>query len=198
MNPFANFEKTVKTVIRKQQATSTTNMLCGEINCYSNCHINYKTNIPLELKGLFRRPCHKCNHSLWNHHRCRTKWEQQIDTQVSVDQDMKKKWEVARGGKEKTAALIEVREKVLNDLNRVINRSTNDLVQLVERYARLALSGSFSAQVASAVGLLEQNYISLEKKRVSQDQLQKVKASLDHMKRKVELLSKSAPQGTAS
>jgi hypothetical protein len=161
-------------------------MLCGEINCYSNCHINYKTNIPLELKGLVRRPCHKCNHSLWNHHRCCSKWEQKIDTQVSVDQDMKKKWEVARGGQEKTAALIEVREKVLNDLNRVINRSTNDLVQLVERYARLALSGSFSAQVASAVGLLEQNYISLKKKRVSQDQLQKVTTSFDRMRGCVE------------
>jgi hypothetical protein len=91
-------------------------------------------------------------------------WEQLTDTHVSVDQNMKKKWEAARDGKEKAAALVEASEKVLRDLNQVINRATNDLEQLVERYADLSLSGSFSAQVGSAVRLLEQNYAALEKK----------------------------------
>jgi len=115
-------------------------------------------------------------------------WEQLIDTQVSVDQNMKKKWEAARDGKEKGAALIGASEKVLHDLNQIISRATNDLEQLVERYADLSLSGSFSAQVGSAVRLLEQNYASLEKGGVGREQLQRVKRSLDHMKRKLELL----------
>ena len=111
--------------------------------------------------------------------------------QVSVDQNMKKRWEAARNGKEKTAALVGASEKVLHDLNRVTILATNDLEQLVEQYADLSLSGSFSAQVASAVRLLEQNYVVMENKGVSPEQLQKVKRSTDHMKRKLELLNKA-------
>ena len=104
---------------------------------------------------------------------------------------MKKKYEAAKGGKEKTAALVAASEKVLRDLNQVTGRATTELEQLVERYADLSLSGSFSAQVGGAVRLLEQNYAALEKKGVGREQLQKVKRSLEHMKRKLELLHKA-------
>ena len=104
---------------------------------------------------------------------------------------MKEKWEAARNGKEKTYALVGASEKVLRDLNQVIDRAINDLEQLVGRYASLSLSGNFSVQVGSAVRLLEQNYAVLENKSVSTDQLHKVKRSADHMKRKLELLNKA-------
>jgi hypothetical protein len=45
--------------------------------------------------------------------------------------------------------------------------------------------------VASTVRLLEQSYVALEKKGVDPAQLQKVKASLDHMERKLEVLNKA-------
>ena len=191
MNALANFEETVNKVVWKQRRTATNNMICGQPNCYSNCYKDYKTNIPLSLKGLFGRPCQLCNHSLWNHHRTRAMWEPIVDTHVSVDQNMKKRWEAARDGKEKAAALVEASRQVLRDLNNVISYATNNLEQLVERYADLSLSGNFSAQVDSAVRLLEQNYAVLEKKGVNEDQLQKVKRSLDHMKRKLALLTTS-------
>ena len=95
------------------------------------------------------------------------------------------------GGMEKTAILIADREKVLHDLDQVMNHATNDLARHVERYTRLSLSGSFSAQVGGAVRLLQQNYVGLEEKGVGLDHLQKVKESLDHMKRKLELLNNS-------
>jgi len=64
-----------------------------------------------------------------------------------------------------------------------------DLAQQVERYAHLSLSGSFSAQVGSAVRLLEQNYIGLKKMGVGQDHLHRVQGSLGNMKRKLEILN---------
>jgi len=188
VNTSANFEQTVSLAVWKQQRTSTNNLLCGQINCYSNCQIDYKTNIPLDLRGFFGGSCRKCNHSLWNHHRCYSKWQKVIDTQVSIDQNMKTKWEAAKDGRERTAALVVASEKVLNDLDQVINRAINNLAQLVGRYSRLSLSGSFATQVSSTVRLLEQNYIALEGNGVGHDQLQRVKDSLDHMKRKLELL----------
>ena len=100
-----------------------------------------------------------------------------------------KEWEAAKDGTERTAILNTVREKVLRELNQIIDVAANDLAQLVERYSRLSLSGSFVAQVNSAVRLLKQHYIALEKKGVDQDQLQRVKVSLDQMKRKLEFLN---------
>ena len=75
---------------------------------------------------------------------------------------------------------------MVSNLERDINSAINTLAQLVERYARLSLSGSFAAQVSSTVRLPEQ---ALEGKRVGPDQLQKVNKSLEHMKRKLELLN---------
>ena len=110
--------------------------------------------------------------------------------QVSVDQGMKKKWKLARDAKEKREVFIAACREALNDLDNVINRVTDDLRQRVEQHESLALGGSFSAQVSSAVELLEQRYIVLgEKKGVGPDHLAKVQRNLDGMKTKLAILT---------
>lgn len=111
-----------------------------------------------------------------------------MNAQASVDQSMRE-WVAAKDGTEKRTILVAVREKVVHDLDQIIDGATKDLAQQVERYAHLSLSGSFSAQVGSAVRLLEQNYIGLEKKGVGQDHLHRVQESLGNMKRKLEILN---------
>ena len=171
-------------VVWKQKRSSSNNLLCRQMNCYSTCHINYKTNIPLRLRGVFGGSCRKCNHSLWNHHRRYAVWEKANDTQVLVDQNMKKRWEEAKDGKENTTAIVVAGQKAVSDLDQAINSAINNLAQLVERYARLSLSGNIAAPVNSTVRLL-----ALEGKGVGPDQLQRVNESLDHMRRKLELLN---------
>ena len=173
----------------KQRRSSTINMICGQPNCYSNCHLDYTSNIPRDLNGFFEglSLCDKCNHSLWNHHRCHTIWEQGTITQAPVDQDMKE-WDSTKDRTGKEAMLVKVREKVLHSLNQITNDATNDLALQVERYARLSLSGSFSAQVDSAVKLLEKSYTGLLAKGVGQDHLQRVDESLVSMRRKLKIL----------
>jgi len=189
MNVIRSFENTVIMVVWRLQGSSTNNMVCGVDKCYSNCEIDYKANIALDLKGRFRGSCHKCNHSLWNHHRCQAKWEQVTDTQVLVDHGVKKKWETAKDEKGKTAVLVAFRERLLHKLDQVINRGIDDLAQLVERYSGLALSGGFSTQVDKTVGLLEHRYLALMGGDVNRDQLQKVDESLGLMKKKLKLLN---------
>jgi mevalonate kinase len=183
-----NFGQTVNLVVWKQERTFTNNLLCGQINCYSNCQIDYQTNIPLDLRGFFGRSCPECKHSLRNHHRCHAKWNKVVDTQVSVDSDMTERWEAAKDRTEKAAVMVAASEKVLKDLDQIINHAVSNLTQLVGRYARLSLSGSFAAQVRSAVRLLELNYHTLEKNGVGQERLKKVKESLRDMGKKLELL----------
>ena len=166
----------------------TTNLICGEIGCYSNCRIDCKSNAMLDLKGFPRCPCDKCHHSLWDHHCCHARWEPIIDKEVSVDQNMKERWEAVKDG-EKPEALIKASKTILNEPNLAIDHAINDLTQLVGQYAHLVLSESFSAQMGSAVRLLEQNYAFMEKRSISHYQLRKVEESLNLMKRKLELLA---------
>jgi hypothetical protein len=112
-----------------------------------------------------------------------------IDNQVLADEDMKKKWDEAKGGKETTAALIAIHEILLHDANQIIRCIMGDLVQLVEQYARLSLAGSCSAQVSSAVGFLER-VKGMEGMGFGQVKLKKVTESLGYMKKKLEFLNK--------
>ena len=189
MNIISNLENTITTAVWTLQHSSATNMICGQTNCYSNCEIDYKSNVPLDLKDHFEGLCNRCKHSLWGHHRCHSTWTQVTDTQVLIDQNVKRKWAAAKNGKRKMAVINAFRVRVLRDLDQIINSATSDLARHVERYTLLALSGNFSAQVDSAVRLLEKNYRTLEMKGVDYDQLQKVKESLEHMKRKRQLLN---------
>ena len=107
--------------------------------------------------------------------------------QMSVDRDMKKKWEAVKNENEKTAVLIALNRMVLHNINQVINRAPGDLVQLVERYAPLQLSGSILEKLGSTAWQLEQMHKAMEKKGVDHDLLQQVKESLDRMKRKLGL-----------
>ena len=103
-----------------------------------------------------------------------------------ADENMKKNWGEAKDRKERTATSIAVNEMVLHRFTPV----TRNLVQLVAQYADLSLAGSCSAQVRSAVRFLEWKYPTMKEGRIGQDELQKVKESLGHMKRKLEVFEK--------
>ena len=104
----------------------------------------------------------------------------------TVDEDMKKKWDEAKHGKEMTTTMITVKELVLHEFNQAINYAMGDLVRLVQRYDRLSFAVSYSVQVKSAIRSLEAR----ERMTVEEDKLERVKECLDHMRRRLELLNK--------
>ena len=183
------FEETTSLVAWRQQRTDTKNMVCGQIGCYSNCELDHKTNIPFVLSRVFGGSCSTCKHSLRVHHSYCVKWEKVTDVQVSVNQDMKKKWERAKGAEEKRGVFITACRKALNDLDQIMNRARDDLGRQVNRHESLSLGGSFAAQVRSAVELLKLRYETLqEKKDVGSDHLAEVQTSLDRMERRLAVL----------
>jgi len=189
MNVIRNIENTMTVAGWSLQESLTINMVCGQANCYSNCDIDYESNNPLDLNGRFRSSCDKCNHDVWNHHRCRVIWWPVIDRQVLIDDNVKQKWESAKDGKEKVAVLIKLHANVLGAIIQVFNNATSELAPLLERYARLSLAGGLSVQKDNTVKLLKQRYAALERKYVDQDQIQKANVRLGQVKRKLELLN---------
>ena len=88
-------------------------------------------------------------------------------------------------GKERIAALIAVNEMVLHGLKQVIDSATGDLVQPVEHYARLSLTGSSLAQIRGEIESLEameqRNFVCYR---------EEYKKRLDQKKGRLELLNK--------
>jgi hypothetical protein len=204
MDAFSKFQMKVEKPIKVQEPTASKNTLCTEIGCYANCQESCRlpfalTSKWIKLCGVMSDGvCKVCNHSFQSHRHFRAKWVDKVDTPVSIDPKKKKDWEDAEDSKEKKAVLLESYQQALSGYNQYINDGTLELAQLVDDYAGLSLSGSFSAQVEKAVRLLEQKYAAMQEQGADQDQIRRIEGSLDVMRRKLELLRKAkAPDGSA-
>jgi hypothetical protein len=135
--------------------------------------------------------CSECTHPHLFHFHLRSEWVQVQEAQVSVDNNMKRRWEAAKNEKQKTEALFATSKRALGDLSRIINEALNELAQLAAEYARLSLSGSFSAPLEKAIWLLEQQCKGMEEKGVGPEQLERVRGSMEDMKERLDLLRKA-------
>ena len=127
-------------------------------------------------------PCAKCHHLLWSHFHAFGEWVQKQDSQVTVDDEMKTKWEAAKDEKEKTEVLVAENKRELDSLSSTVEADMDALVRLADEHGRLSLSGSFSGPLEKAIRLLELHCHSLEEQGVSGDQLEKMRAGLEGMK----------------
>ena len=114
---------------------------------------------------------------------------------MTVDDDMKSKWEAAKDEKEKTAALVATSERTLDVLTHTIDEGMNELVRSADEYAALSLSGCFSGPLEKAIRLLEARCESMEEQGVSRDHLEKIRASLEDMKRRLDVLKTAKRKG---
>jgi len=79
----------------------------------------------------------------------------------------------------------------LDALTQSIGYQTKKLADYAADYAKLSLSGSFSAQVEKAINLLAQKFKSMQEGGVDKEQLDKVETSLEVMRKKLDVLKKA-------
>ena len=106
-----------------------------------------------------------------------------------VDNDMKKRWEVAKNQKEKTEALMATIKHALDDLGYAMDEGMGELMRSAEEYARLSLSGCCLGPLEKATRFLEDQIKSMEGQGVSRDQLKKMQGSVEKMKRRLDDLN---------
>ncbi|SRR5258706_2779759 len=187
MDAVSNFEKIINSPVWKKESATTRNYLCSMPNCYSTCREDDVLFFAIVL--LFQhRPCVTCKHSHRSHFHAFAKWVQKQEPQVTVDDEMKTKWETAKDEKEKTEALLARSQRTLDSLSSTIEADMGALVELQEEYAGLSLSGSFSGPLEKATRLLELHCESMEQQGVSRDQLKTMRGSVEEMKRRLVVL----------
>jgi len=158
--------------------------------CYSTCRED--DDFFFAIVVLFQpRPCVTCKHSNRSHFYEFAKWVQKEESQMTVDEEMKTQWEAAKDEKERTEALLAGSQRTLDSLSSTVEAGMDALEELQEEYARLSLSGSFSGPLEKAIRLLELHFRNMEQKGVSGDQLEKLRGSVEEMKKRLNVLKKA-------
>ena len=187
LSTLPNFTKTVVIARWEKRPANRDNYLCSEPGCHSTCDAN---PFVAWFQRLFRGQCAKCAHPHRSHSHTHHEWVKVTGQETLVDEGMKKEWETAKAEKDSAEEIIATKEKALGELNRIIHNDMDELARLVDRYAGLSLSESFSAHVEKAIRL----YRDMEEKELNKGQST---GSLDLMKKKLELLKQAEKRAKA-
>ena len=117
---------------------------------------------------------------------------------MTVDDDMKKKYDAAKDETERTEALVAASESELSRLSVTIEDGLAELLRLAEEYAGLSLSGCFSGPLEKAIRLMEEHCKSMEEQGVGRDQLETMRGGLKDMKKRLDVLRKAQEKGMAT
>ena len=188
MNAVSSFETIINSPVWKKESAPTFNYLCGEPKCHSTCREGDVFYFAIAF--LFQpRPCVTCQHSNRSHFHALSKWVEKQESQVTVDEEMKTKYDAAKDKKEKIEVLAAASKRTLDDLRSYIKAGMDALAGLQEEYAGLSLSGCFSGSLEKAIRLLELHYESMEQKGVSRAELNTMRTGLKKMKRRLDVLN---------
>ena len=195
MNAVSDFEKIINSPVWRRERTPTRNYLCSKSNCHSTCDVDNSIVFSLVLVPFQLLPCLTCRHAHLFHSHSHSKWVEVQEPRETVDDDMKMKWEAAKDEKEKTEVLVAESERKLGRLNHTMDEGVDELVRLAEEYAGLSLSGCFSGPLEKTIRLLEDYCEKMEKQGVSRDQLEKMRGSVEDMKKRLDILKKDKEKG---
>lgn len=85
-------------------------------------------------------------------------------------------------------------KQTILDMDKALAESTAKVGQLVEEYAKLSLSGSFSGQVKKSVALLELNLETMRSNGTDAQTIKSVEKALARMQEKLTVVEKAKEQ----
>ena len=200
-----NFKSEIikKTWVLKDQPDHST--LCGEPQCYSNCHSFCTLAFSVDPKGLrecaafwldgegVRDYCQrtKCGHHMDKHRHYNSTWFPLKEKEIYTDEAAKKRHEEATELlKNNEVSIADVR-KIIENTGKEMEEATQEIGRLAAKYSELALSGSFSGQVKKSVKLLD-THLDCIRNKSDPESIKQIEASLEQLKNKLRVLEVAA------
>lgn len=134
--------------------------------------------------------CKVCQHPVEQHSHWRAVWKEHDETQISIDDGMKAKWESAKEGKAKDETALEAMRQALADVDGVVDGNMVKLADLAEEYGKMSLSGSFSAHLEGGITLLEMHLASSRESNTDSEQMKRLEENVAELKRTLDVLKK--------
>jgi hypothetical protein len=179
-----------------QKDTQYHNTLCGSPQCYSNCHLQCQLEFLMDRSEIHRRcwafndddhgrleNCKSCNHSWQDHHHFHSQWEVEQQDETIVDDEAKQKFTAAQSKADSITFHKQQIELAIQRFDEELRQHEEHLGQLCLQFQELALSGSFSGHLASAIRMLQVRLATM--KSSGSDS-----ASIEQMEERIESLQK--------
>ena len=207
MNTFREYEQVIRAKVWVQQAAEDHNTVCVKPDCYSNCHVPCYLPFALDpeklrecasMTGFWSVACKKCSHAYSDHRHFNSRWVEEEQTQVTVDPEAKKQFDDAKSVKDAADKFRDTVKAQKEQIQAKIQNATAQLAERAAEYAQLSLSGSFAAQIETAIKMLEQNLESMRAKGTSPETMSKVEESLGAMKAKLDLVRRATAKSKPS
>lgn len=180
-----------------QKNTSYHNTLCTVPQCFSNCHQHCQLEFLLDCVEIHRRctafcdgdefgrleNCNVCNHSWQDHRHFHAEWDVEQQNETTVDDEAKQKFTAAQSQAGMITSQKQQIEQAIQRFEEEVRQHEEHLGELCLQFQDLALSGSFSGHLASAIRMLE---VRLETMKSSGSD----SASIERMEERIESLRK--------
>ncbi|KAJ7782155.1 hypothetical protein B0H14DRAFT_3585460 [Mycena olivaceomarginata] len=186
---YSKFEQSVETKIWRHDPTDYHNTLCAAPRCYSVCHERCQLDFSFDpanlqhcgAKGgyksrfLSRRgtECKVCQHPVEQHSHWRAVWKEHDETQISIDDGMKAKWESAKEGKTKDETALEAMRQALADVDGVVD------------------GNMFFGTPRGRHHPLEMHLASSRESNTDSEQMKRLEENVAELKRKLDVLKKA-------
>ena len=176
--------------------------VCMELGCHTNCwhppgHFPFQLILPpgnttyeKVVNGLRGRfiGCGVCRHPYGGHQTGAQRWQEVYGTETRTDEETKRKFDRAANGAERKRVMRETVEQRLAAVQDDIAGATASVSALVEGYAGLSLSGSFTSHIHTAIKLLNVNLESLRHDTAPRETVEQMEQSIAALEEKLAVL----------
>ena len=176
--------------------------ICMEPGCQSNCwrapgHFPFQlimppgnTSFEVVLNGLKGRfiGCGVCRHPYGDHQTGNQRWQEVFGTETFTDEETKRQFDNATTNADKKRVMRETVERKLADIQDDISNATEGVSALVEGYASLSLSGSFTSHIHTTIKLLNVNLETLRHDAAPQMTIEQMAQSIAALEEKLTLI----------
>ncbi|KIP04161.1 hypothetical protein PHLGIDRAFT_57496, partial [Phlebiopsis gigantea 11061_1 CR5-6] len=169
------------------------------VYCHSNCHIECGldfTNDSRKLIGcsaMNGQTCKECGHSYLSHSHFSVLWQEEVyGTETFTDEETKRQFDNATTNADRKRVMRETVERKLAGIQEDISNATEGVSALVEGYASLSLSGSFTSHIHTTIKLLNVNLETLRHNASPPTTIEQMEQSIAALHDKLAVLEAAA------
>jgi hypothetical protein len=203
------YESIMQRDMHVRKDTKHHNTLCCAPQCYSNCHELCQLDLLLDPSAIHSlcwvfcdngeygklENCIECNHSWKDHRHYFHEWVVEKQDESIVDEEARQKFNAAQSETEKIAIKKEQIKQAIQTFEAELRQHEERLGQLCLQFQELALSGSFSGYLTSAIRMLDVRLAKMKSSGSDSDSIQRMEERIDSLRKQYKVVEKA--KGTA-
>jgi hypothetical protein len=135
--------------------------------------------------------CNACSHSWQDHHHFHTEWEVEQQDETTVDDEAKQKFTAAQSKADAITSQKQNIEQAIQKFKEEVRQHEVHLGELCLQFQDLALSGSFSGHLASAIRMLVVRLETMKSSGSDSDSIGRMEERIESLRKRYDIVEKA-------